>query len=894
MNLKKSIILFSILALCSLPDLHAQKKNSDNEYGVDEANTKFMASGNELGGREDYDCMALKNHPDISGVPLGGVGVGNVNFTPSGLFNRIGINNIHTPIKRSEGCFFAIWYRDKSGTVTKKLVRNDVRSADTGMDGVSETYYKGLFPIAELSFGSDVPGKPVIKAYSGLVPHDIKNSSLPVAWFDIMLESEEDAEVSVAFSWEDFIGLYKDPVSVEGMNGQILSKGRNKLLNGESWPMNRKPETKVEQFGSGRLTGLRQYHDGEFEPLRWTYQNYVNNVIIAAEKQTGQTVSFLGRYDGNSGTDAWKSFTDEGAFSKEIDGSITLSEDGGKSGMSAVAVKTRLKKGQKKTIRFMLVWYAPEITIDTEKTSPDRYWTYNTDYNKYYHNYFNDYRQLADYAQAGRKEILEKTEEWHRPVLSSTLPDWYKFKLINSGYVIYTNMVLNKRGDVMVNEGAMGGLAGTMDQRLSAHPFYQKFFTGLDRSEMNIFADSMDPEGYILHFIGHYYGGMGSIGARVPTEKGHMLDNSSSWIIQLVKDYEQTGDFDYLESHIAWVEKVMEYLDSCKPEGSEIPVGKTTYDDYEHPPLYSYYAGVWLATLKAYEKIGIATGREDIVKYAKSQFNLSYEETIDKLWNGKFFAYGCEPDGSKRLDCILFTGQLAGQFISRYCGWGDIYPLKYVESSLCAQFDNSLSSTPDYYANKVWDLNLGRGIDRPGSQCWPFYLESYTGLAAMQAGYYEDAMEIMRHIQLVHLRKGYTWTQNLWNPRDVTYMTAPVTWFSTDVLAGSGLDIANRELRLAPIVPDDSIVRYPVFFPKFWAEVCADPVNRKLTFKIIKDYSNSGITIDKIRVEPSGYQTSYGNVVEIPQFTVKEGLEIDLSASYDQIVKSSLTSQRLR
>ena len=91
----------------------------------------------------------------------------------------------------------------------------------------------------------------------------------------------------------------------------------------------------------------------------------------------------------------------------------------------------------------------------------------------------------------------------------------------------------------MVNEGAMGGFAGTMDQRLSSHPFYQKFFTQLDRSEMDIFADAMDPEGYILHFIGHYYVGMGTVGGRVPTEKGWMLDNASGWIIQLVKDYEQ-------------------------------------------------------------------------------------------------------------------------------------------------------------------------------------------------------------------------------------------------------------------------------------------------------------------------------------------------------------------
>lgn len=46
-------------------------------------------------------------------------------------------------------------------------------------------------------------------------------------------------------------------------------------------------------------------------------------------------------------------------------------------------------------------------------------------------------------------------------------------------------------------------------------------------------------------------------------------------------------------------------------------------------------------------------------------------------------------------------------------------------------------------------------------------------------------MDLLKHIQLVHLRQSWIWTQNLWNPSDITYMTAPVTWFSLDVLAGA-------------------------------------------------------------------------------------------------------------
>ena len=387
---------------------------------------------------------------------------------------------------------------------------------------------------------------------------------------------------------------------------------------------------------------------------------------------------------------------------------------------------------------------------------------------------------------------------------------------------------------------------------------------------------------------------MGTVGGRVPTEKGWMLDNASGWIIQLVKDYEQTGDTEYLKAHLTGLKRAMKFLYSRMPQGSTIPVGPTTYDDFTHPPLYSYYAGVWLTTLRAYEAIGKAIGDESIVKQVQQQFATSQKEALEKLWNGRFFAYGCEPDGSKRLDNVLFTGQLAGQFLSRYCGWGDVYPMDIVKASMISQCKISLSKSPDYYANKVWDINLNRGIDNRGSQCWPFYLESYTALAGMQAGFYEDAMDIMKHIQLVHLRKGWTWTQNLWNPSDITYMTAPVTWFSTDVLAGAGVNIPRKELRLAPVVADDKVISIPLFYPNFWGVVTADPQKKSITFKITKKYGKERISFNKVISEPAGLSTSEKREIEIKEFVVEEGKTLDLSPYWDRIIDNRLEAPVLQ
>ena len=124
----------------------------------------------------------------------------------------------------------------------------------------------------------------------------------------------------------------------------------------------------------------------------------------------------------------------------------------------------------------------------------------SSDYGRYFHNYFYGIKSLISYASKERARILTETRQWQKPVLDSTMPDWLKFKLINSGYVIYTNSILNKSGDFAVMEGFMQGLTGTMDQRLSAHPFYQKFFTEIDRSEMELFGYTPSPTGSIPSF----------------------------------------------------------------------------------------------------------------------------------------------------------------------------------------------------------------------------------------------------------------------------------------------------------------------------------------------------------------------------------------------------------
>jgi len=870
-----------LLFLCAISTCFAGAAQAQEvDYGADRANKKTLSTDKNLGGRSDYNYLALQDHASASGVPLGGIGAGNVQFAPDGRFVRIGMNNIHMPIAKSKAAFFALWSKTGGKSAAKQLVIG--KHAQYGLNGVDHMAYTGLFPQAFLK--PEVKGMGVtttIHAWSSLIPHDVKNSSLPIVYFDVTLEAQESGDFAVAFSWEDFIGRgIKDPKSLKGLEGQILAKGH--LMNGEEWPERPAINTYSEAYNGASFSGIRQFA-APIIPKKATFQNYVNEVALLVPNAANQSVTFLENYAVDHGNDAWQSFKTDGQFKTAGQKRNVLSTASGKNGASVISVKTTLKKGEKKTIRFMLAWYYPELIIDKATAAPGSYWAGGSDYGRYFHNYFNSLDAMVNYGITNAAELLQKTSEWQTPVMTSSYPDWYKYKLINSAYVIYTNMILNKKGDVTVNEGGMGGLAGTMDQRISSHPFYQKFFTQLDRSEMEIFGDAQAFDGSINHFIGHYYAGMGTVGGRVPTENHWMLDNTEGWIIQIAKDYEQTGDFRYLSKYADRIKDGMKFLKSKMPAGVEIPVGPTTYDDFTHPPIYSYGAGMYLAALRAAEVVATAMDDQEWAEECRVQFEKSRKDMIRLLWNGRFFAYGCEINGSGRKDNILFTGQLAGEFISRYCGWGDLFPMPLIQASLVSQFKTSLYHTPDYYANKVWDLDQEKGNDQRGSQCWPFYLESYTSYPAIQAGFVADGLDIMKHIQLVHLRKGLTWSQNLWNPGEITYMTGPVTWFSTDVMMGAGLNIPKGELRLAPVLAEKKAASYPIYFPGFWATVHIDSQKKTVKLTVTKTFGTIAATLKTLVIETAGKSTDDRKVVSLPPFKVIAGKTMDLSKWYKDL-----------
>lgn len=740
--------VLAVLFSASAEVADAQKKI---DYGADKVNQLGTTAGTILGGRDDYDYLALKDHIGPSGVPLGGIGVGYFDYAPDGRFTRLQINNWHgseqSPvIHDAPGTFLALWMNGKA-----RLLQRQAASY-AGMTPSQHTVYRGLFPIAECHIDKSVS----VRAFSSLVPHNVRDSSLPTAWIEVKVSNSgsQTARTAVAFSWQDLLarGILDVP------DRELLSRfGNTAWDRGEAeraaaregkrfWVDLPRVPTHASALTVGNLTGICQQCE-PLHPVLKTYQNLNNRIAILAEQQQGGEASYLPAYSVTDPDAAWASFRESGSFSPTSTSSALHSPGDPAERASAIALRASLKPGKTRTFRFLIAWFAPEA----EGTGLENQVHFGTaDYSRYYHRSFHDLESLIGYAAQNRQRIYNETAAWQAPILNSTYPDWLKFKLINSAYTLYTNTILNKAGDFTVMEGGMGGLAGTMDQRISAHSLYQKLFPELDRSELELFGHTPGSQGQIMHFDGHYYWGLASRNGGSPTPDNWMVDNTGGWLLQLARDWQQTGDKVWLKQFQKQIAGATSFLESLiRSSKYHIVTGPTTYDDFWHPDLYAYNATTYPCFLQAAAVLFDALGNTSRAAECRDDAQLAANDAIRALWNGRYFAYGADLNGDNRRDDIMFSGQLAGQFLSSVSGWRGPFEPEIINASVVAQLKTNVTASTDLYAPKVWNIKQGRAMldpRRPGEQntdstCWPFYLESYTAMAAIQTGYVDDGLD---------------------------------------------------------------------------------------------------------------------------------------------------------
>ena len=763
----------------------------------------------------------FRNSQIACGVPLGGIGAGKLELFPDGWLGNVATNNNWDhPIPFSRGSFFAL-HTVSGGQQATRILRLPRPFEYDNAEAIAGIKYRGTFPIAQVEFSD--PALPVqvsMEAFSSLIPHNLKDSGLPLAQFRLVVTNKSNQRVKfdLALAMENLVG-----------QGGTTVRGKTDI----HWDS--VAGNFVEPWAAPGLAGIRLASRQRGSGARLNVQG---DYVIAADKHAGITLqprSF------NSLAAQCDLLSPQGfAGAKKLTRRSSAGVEGQSNPAAALAAAGTLEPGESQTVTFYLAWHMPHHCTRHD----------GKDHGHFYARTFHNAGQVASYGAAHRARLLEQTRQWQTLALDSNLPYWLKFKIINGTFPIYSNSIFTKAGKFAVIESPqeMGGALGTMDQRMAAHAFTFQMFTELDKRELELFGVCQQKDGRITHFDGNFHDAIGdpNVGYGITD----WPDLSSSWTMQILKLFRWTGDRAFLDALYPKVKRAIQWMDASDADGDLIPEGGNTYD-YEKAPrgMFSYNASCYLGALLAGAEMARVRKDAAFEKHCRRRFAAAQKSVLKTLWNGRFFCKANDPLAKTRNE-NSFIASLAGDWLVRLTGLGSIFDYAVVRANTDYLLKHHVEAFPATPPMEVTPAGKA-AVD----SAYVLQHEPYLGMEAIYAGFPDRGLEVLhRNYQLAWTIHPFAWSMPLnisvRNPRRMmlpNYMTNTTTWHVFNALAGATLSLPEQALYVNPqTLKGQAKLEVPLFFPDFWLWLSYHKTTRVLNLRVVKVFK-PGLTITRLR-----------------------------------------------
>ena len=817
----------------------------------------------------DAENRTYIDSPTFRGFPLGGIGNGGISLFADGDFSECRTNHSwNVPVRDLRGSFFAIRTRDGNGRIRAKLLRRTHhRSKEFSVENIAHTRFRGRIPHFELQYeDEDLPVDVSLTGFSPVIPHNVKDSSLPAALFDIEVKNRTNqaVDVSVLFSWQNILGI--TGTACHAMYRKHSFRCNHSRRNYAVVP-------------DGNLNGVKFCIDKDFEAAD-PRRRGIGNYLIFTEDNSEAEISSCLSWDHRAEVPGmWQDFVEQGRI-KTPDSHETrppAKKIEGKSG--ALCVKVSLDPGGSIRVPFYLCWFMPYYVL--EKEALKKFVTRKhdgVDHGLYTANFFGSVEELGAYLLAEKGRLRDESLELQRILTdptTSNLPEWLVDVILNSADSMVTNTVLTKDGDYFMIEGMgwtlaplncathfshqtwiFGALTGTMDQRLCSHIYSSVFFPGLDRSELVTFRNLAE-KGKVPH--GNGGAEIALKDADTPYSKpipwinngeNDWSDLNGSLIMQLGKLIKMTRDLDLLHESWPSLLEMSDYLLSLVKEN--VPEACSTYDVFVYKPCFLYAATLYaaanymLADLAGHVPPEVDPDAPERAKAFLAQAKATCETLNEKLWNReKGFFRVCHSRDT------LFQGGLAGDWISRLSGMQPVVLPDRARSHAVWQDrvlveparKRRLASGPFVGRPLPWNeatpegkkvsLTLFRRLKLDIN--YIYQVISHQALEAIYLGCVEEGLKCIRMVYDKAYEEGYPWDMSLFGMPGFVYMTHPVMWGFLYAMTGAAVDILKGTIHLAPrTLPGSDILRMPVFFPLFWLAVEYDGSEKSGRVRVIK------------------------------------------------------------
>ncbi|MCW5889964.1 MAG: hypothetical protein KIT14_05365 [bacterium] len=784
------------------------------------------------------------------GFPLGGIGSGGVSFETDGGFGELRCQNdwMH-PLRGVRGAFQALWTRP--GGVAMLRRRHDGEYANAR--NVAGTTFTGTLPSFTLRIDDPLPVVPVVSGFTPHVPHDLRDSTLPAASFRVALTNPgaDAAPAAVLLSWENVLGRGGSGHLGPELGPEQEMRGVRRRVVWDSVAGNWQEPARV--VGA---RGVRFRTD-----QRWDARSHragvVGEHLLLVAEDDGVEITVCDGWDaGAAAASVLDDFALDGRLRSPHRG--RRGADGGWRPAAAVAARLVVPPGATRVVRWVLVWWMPDHV-----TEPSL-WRHRgagphdgVRVGHVYERWFDSADAVAAHVLREEARLAAASGELGAVLRDGTLPAWLVRPLENALDATLANTVVPKDGTLYTIEGVdwhwpMGGLTGTNDQRLAAHPYTATFFSELDLTELDAFRRLADARGAVPHGNGNCDLGLGTtdvpygwpmfIKDFLPAKE--WTDLTMSLVLQVARHWRVTGRRDVLERFWPALRRGMDYLAGIAPHG--VPEGGTTYDVWDFPGAFVYTATLYLATCAAMEDLAVHMEPACAATYAARR--AACRRVVDEeLWDARGFFR------STPAKDTLFTAALAGDWAARWIGLDPVVDPARAASHLrhqhrvlvrAAQTDPARPALP--WAEATFDGALVEHPFRAGLPAgqeftYVWQVVSYQACAQLYLGLVDDGLETLRTLYDRLWLEGWAWSGGLRGDPESIYMTHPVAWAIPHALAGSALDVPGRALRLAP---QPERLRCPVLFPGFWAMLDRAP-GRATTLAVVRHFGEP-VVVDRI------------------------------------------------
>jgi non-lysosomal glucosylceramidase len=755
-----------------------------------------------------------------SGMAMGGIGAGYFELRKNGRFYDWNIFNnfpkeTGPPFTLPDGqledrmaglLFFEIRYQVEGEQPRIKLLQlNDslYEGAEMGIaftfpwiQAIESIEYSARFPLATLVFqDAEMPFDLRLEAWSSFIPHDVKNSSLPVVFFDftVVAKSSRKVEITLLMTARNCAG-YDTPArfytteidqSVDGLTVSMGSGGMDEKAS--SWG----------QIAVASLSPASSYYAG------WGVRHpYYEQVLRHASLPNIDDTN--GRRSVGEPPPVWLPLTNgRNALDQSTQKLIVHDPDV----FSTVAHTCSLAgAGSKAAHTFLYAWNFPNLYNEREfRVQGSRIEGH------FYSNFFSSAKEAIHHGAQQRTELKRRTLEFLDNFFDSDA-DVDVLEQVNSQLnTFFTSGRLVNSGDFGVLEGLSAtwswGPIATIDVMFYGSAPIIALFPELQKATMRAHARAQSPKGEINHgLLKDFMRGEDSTAGIY-----HRVDLPGQFAIMALRDFFWTHDDAYLREMMPAVERAIDYV-LRERSGSDgaMPITKNIETSYDNFPMFgyaSYLLSQWMCAMASVRDACLHLGNKNAADRYDRLLTKTRESMEERLWNRSYYRLFSDPGdsgshGNAGDGCL--TDQCAGLWAAHSSGLGNLLPPEHTQGALRTilkrNYDPSLGL-------KNCSFRADGGLSEVDRDIWVDQAQTpWTGVELafaamlMYEGMYDDGIAVAKNVNARYRKNGLYWNHQEFGGHYFRPMSA---WSIVNALLGFSMHCGR--LTFDPKVPGNNL-----------------------------------------------------------------------------------------